>query len=76
MGRSALCVVLCLFGDRPDLRPQGAEVSQPSAPSCSVAWPPYPGLPAEQPESQRTLPGLVASVSVEIQTVPTALGTI
>ena len=44
-----------------------------SAASHSLTLPLYPGLPTEQVESQGTLPGGVASVSIEIQTVPIAV---
>ena len=47
-----------------------------SAASHSLTLPLYPGLPTEQVESQGTLPGGVASVLVEIQTVPIAVETI
>ena len=55
----------------PDLCHKGADLGvKPSAPSCSLTLPLYLGLPAGQAESQGTLPGGVASVLVEIQTVP------
>ena len=44
-----------------------------SAASHSLTLPLYPGLPTEQVENQGTLPGGVASVSIEIQTVPIAV---
>ena len=49
---------------------------KPSAPSCLLTFLLYLGLPTEQAESQGTLPGGVASVSVEIQIVPIAIETI
>ena len=49
---------------------------KPSALSCPLTLPLYPGFPTEQEENQGTLPGGVASVSVEIQTVPVAVETI
>ena len=56
--------------DIPDLCPKGTDLGvKPSAPSCPLTLPLYLGLPTEQAESQGTLPGGVASVSVEIQTV-------
>ena len=61
----------------PDLCPKGADLDvKPSAASCSLAVPLYLGLPTEQAENQDTLPGGVALVSVEIQTVPFVVGTI
>ena len=55
----------------PDLCPKGADLGvKPSAPSCPLTLPLYPGLPTEQAEDQATLPGGVALVSVEIQAVP------
>ena len=63
--------------DMPDLFPKGADLDvKPSAASCSLAVPRYLGLPTEQAEKQGTLSGGVASVSVEIQTVPTVVETI
>ena len=60
--------------DMPDLCPKGADLGvKSSAASCSLTLPLYPGLPTEQVESQGTLPGGVASVSIEIQTVPIAV---
>ena len=62
--------------DMPDLHPKSADLSvKPSAASCSLTLPLYLGLPTEQVENQGTLPGGVASVSVEIQTVPFAVET-
>ena len=43
---------------------------KPSAPSCPLTLPLDLELPIEQTENQATLPGGVASASVEIQTVP------
>ena len=61
----------------PDLCPKGADLGvKPSAPSCPLTLPLYPGLSTEQAENQGTLPGGVASVSVEIKTVPIAVETI
>ena len=61
----------------PDLCPKGADLGvKPSAASCSLTLPLYLGLPAGQAESQGTLPGGVASVLVEIQTVLIAVETI
>ena len=61
----------------PDLCPKGADLGvKPSAASCSLTLPLYLGLPAGQAESQGTLPGGVASVLVEIPTVPIAVKTI
>ena len=55
----------------PDICPKGADLGvKPSAPSCPLTLPLYPGLSTEQAENQGTLPGGVASASVEIQTVP------
>ena len=60
--------------DTPDLCLKGADLGvKSSAASCSLTLPLYPGLPTEQVESQGTLPGGVASVSIEIQTVPIAV---
>ena len=60
--------------DIPDLCPKGTNLGmKPSAPSCPLTLPLYLGLPTEQAESQDTLPGGVASVSVEIQIVPRLL---
>ena len=59
-----------------DLYPKGTDLGvKPSAPSCPLTLPLYLGLPNEQGESQDTLPGGVASVLVEIQTVPIAVKT-
>ena len=61
----------------PDLCPKAADLGvKPSATSCSHTSHLYLGLPTEQAESQGTLPGGVASVSVEIQTVPIVVKTI
>ena len=58
----------------PDLCPKGTDLAvKPSAPSCPLTLPLYLGFPTEQVESQGTLPGGVASVLVEIQTVPIAV---
>ena len=63
--------------DIPDLCPKSADLGmKPSAPSCPLTLPLYLGLPTEHAESQGTLPGGVASVLVEIQTVPIAAETI
>ena len=54
--------------DTPDLCLKGADLGvKSSAASCSLTLPLYPGLPTEQVESQGTLPGGAASVSVEFQ---------
>ena len=61
----------------PDLGPKDAGLGvKPSAPSCPFALTLHLGLPIEQAESQGTLPGGVASVLVEIQTVPIVVETI
>ena len=59
----------------PDLYPEGIDLGvKPSASSCPPTLPPYPGLQAEQTESQRTPLRRVALVSVETQTeIQTAL---
>ena len=59
----------------PDLCPKGIDLGvKPSAPSCPPTLPPYPGLQAEQTESQRTPLRRVTFVSVETQTeIQTAL---
>ena len=71
---------MCCFiflRDIPDLCPKGADLGvKPSAPSRLLTFLLYLGLPTEQAESQGTLPGGVASVSVEIQIVPIAVETI
>ena len=71
---------MCCFiflRDIPDLCPKGADLGvKPSAPSRLLTFLLYLGLPTEQAESQGTLPGGVASVSVEIQTVPIVVETI
>ena len=52
-----------------DLCPKGIDLGmKPSAPSCPPTFPPYSGLQTEQTESQRTLLGRVALVSVKTQT--------
>ena len=48
---------------------------KPSAASCPLTLPLYLGLPNAQAEIQGTLTGGVASVSVEIQTVPIVVET-
>ena len=66
-----MAYVLPFFSLRnmPDLCPKGIDLGvKPSAPSCPPTLPPYPGLQAEQTESQRTPLRRVALVSVEIQT--------
>ena len=61
----------------PDLCPKDTDLSvKPSAPSCSLTLPLYLGLPTEQAETQGILPGGVASVLIEIQTVPIVVKTI
>ena len=56
--------------DMPDLCPKSADLGlETIAASCPLTLPLYPGLPTEQSECQATLPGGVALVSVEIQTV-------
>ena len=59
----------------PDLCPKGIDLGvKPSAPSCPPTLPLYPGLQAEQTESQRTPLRRVTFVSVETQTeIQTAL---
>ena len=53
----------------PDLCPKGIDLGvKPWAPSCPPTLPPYPGLQAEQTESQRTPLRMAALVSVETQT--------
>ena len=49
---------------------------KPSAPSSSLTLPLDLGLPTEQAENQNTLLEWVASVLVEIQTVPIVVKTI
>ena len=58
-----------------DLCPKGIDLGvKPSAPSCPPTLPPYPGLQAEQTESQGSPLRRVAFVSVETQTeIQTAL---
>ena len=61
----------------PALCPKGVDFSvKPSAPSCPLTLHLYLGLPTKQAEDKGTLPGGVASVSVEIKTVPIAVETI
>ena len=61
----------------PNLCPKGADFGvKPSASSCSLTLPPYPGIPTEQAENRGTLSGEVASVLVEIQTVLIVVKTI
>ena len=61
----------------PDLSPKGSDLStKSSAASCPLTMPLYPGLPTEQVENQVTLPGGIASVLVETQTVPIEIKTI
>ena len=63
--------------DMPDLCPKGTDLGvKTPTPSSSLTLPLYLGLPTEQAENQGTFPGAVASVSVEIQTVPVAVKTI
>ena len=63
--------------DMSDLCPKGTDLGvKPSAPSCPLTLPLFLGFPAEQIENQGSLPGGVASVLVEIQTVPVAVETI
>ena len=63
--------------DKRALCPKGAGLGmKPTASSCPLTLPLYLKLPAEQAENQGTLPGGVASVSAEIQTVPIAVKTI
>ena len=63
--------------DMADLGPKGTDLGvKPSAPSYSLTLPLYPGIPTEQAENRGTLPGGVASVSVEIQTVLIVVKTI
>ena len=60
-----------------DLCPKGIDLGvKTSAPSCPPTLPLYQGLPIEQAENQGTLPIEVASVLVEIKTVPIAVETI
>ena len=61
----------------PGLCPKGVDLGvKPSAASCSFTLPLYLRVPTKQSESQGTIPGGVASVSVEIQTVPVVVKTI
>ena len=69
MGRRSICVALFLSASMPDLCPNSIDMDvKPSAPSCPPILPPYPGLQAEQTESQGTPVGRVAFISVKIQT--------
>ena len=57
--------------DMPGLCPKSTDLGvKPSAPSSSLTLPLDLGLAIEQAENQDTFPGRVASVLVEIQTVP------
>ena len=59
------------------LCPKGTDLGvKPSAASSPLTLSLYPGLLTEQAENQGTLPEGVASVSVEIQTVPAMVETI
>ena len=61
----------------PDLFPKGTDLGMKTpTPSSSLTLPLYLGLPTEQAENQGTFPGVVASVSVEIQTIPSGVETI
>ena len=61
----------------PDLCPKGTDLGvKLSVPSSPLTLPLYLGFPTEQVESQGTLPGRVASVLVEIQTIPVVVRTI
>ena len=61
----------------PNLCPKGINLGvKTSATSCPPTLPLYQGLPIEQAENQGTLPIEVASVLVEIQTVPIVVKTI
>ena len=63
--------------DTPSLCPKSTDLGvKPSAPSSSLTLPLDLGLPTEQAENQDTLLGWVASVLVEIQTVPIVVKTI
>ena len=63
--------------DIPDLCPKGADlVIKPLAASRPITLHLCLGHPTEQAEHQGTLPGGVASVLVEIQTVPIVVETI
>ena len=54
----------------PDLCPKGIDLGvKPTADSCPLTWPQYPGFPTEQAENQGTLPVGVATILVEIQIV-------
>ena len=55
----------------PDLCLKNADLGvKLSVPSCPFTLPLYLGFPNEQAENKGTLPGGVASASVEIQIVP------
>ena len=70
-------LLLISLRDMPALCPKGTDLGvKPSAASCSLTLPLNLGLPTEQAGSQGTLLGGVASVSVEIQTVPIVVETI
>ena len=61
----------------PDLCLKGADLGvKPTADSCPLTWPQYPGFPTEQAKNQGTLPAGVASVWVEFQTLPIVVKTI
>ena len=71
-----MLLFFCIW-DMPDLCPKGSDLSaKPSAPSCPLIMPLYPGLPTEQVENQATLPGGIALVLVETQIVPITVKTI
>ena len=77
MGRSSLYVALFLSLRYARLIPKGIDLGvKTSAPSCPPTLPLYQGLPIEHAENQGTLPIEVASVVVEIQTVPIAVETL
>ena len=70
-------LLLISLPDMPALCPKDTDLGvKPSAASCSLTLPLNLGLPTEQAGSQGTLLGGVASVSVEIQTVPIVVETI
>ena len=70
-------LLLISLRDMPALCPKGTDLGvKPSAASCSLTLPLNLRLPTEQAGSQGTLLGGVASVSVEIQTVPLVVETI
>ena len=67
----AYMLLIISLQDMPDLCPKGTDLDvKPPAPSSSLTLPLYLGLRTEHAEDQGTFPGVVASVSVEIQTVP------